>query len=212
MIWIRIDKAGRKVTLAHNVEKTKEKKPKTKKDRQPNDSLFEVLRKLRLKIAKDEGVPPYIVFNDATLKEMVAHKPTYDEAFLDVDGVGKAKLEKYGDLFMNEILNFEKEGKQKKANTYQETWELYQKGLSVEEIALARKLNETTIFSHLSKLYLDGKDIQLEKYLEKGVLERVRKVHVEIQDVKVLKPYFEYLKEEVSYGQIRIALTIIGAE
>lgn len=203
---------GRKVTLAHNIEKTKEKKSSTKKEKQPNDTLFEILRKLRLKIAREEGVPPYIVFNDATLKEMAVHKPTYDEAFLDIDGVGKAKLEKYGDIFMNEILSFEKEGKQKKANTYQETWELYQKGLSVDEIALFRKINEATVFSHLSKLYLDGKPIRLEQYLEAGVLDKVRKAFAEIRDVKVLKPYFEYFKEEIPYGQIRIALTIIGGE
>ncbi|MCB9196142.1 MAG: DNA helicase RecQ [Flavobacteriales bacterium] len=201
---------GKPVILAHNVEKSQEKKSRTKKEHQLEDSLFEALRKLRLSIAKKEGVPPYIVFNDATLKEMAAHKPTYDEAFMDINGVGKAKLEKYGDLFINEILNFERNDRLKKVNTYEETWRLYQQAMTVAEIADSRNLNQATVFSHLCKLYQDGKPIDLEKYLDNGILEKVMRLYSEIKDTKVLKPYFDHYNGQIPYEQIRIALTILS--
>ncbi|MCB9188820.1 MAG: DNA helicase RecQ [Flavobacteriales bacterium] len=202
---------GKEVTLAQNQEKTSAKKVKTEKKKKSHSDtdLFEVLRKLRLEISKDEGVPPYIVFNDATLKEMAAEKPTYDEAFLSIDGVGKAKLEKYGHLFMNKILAFENVSKKKKASTYIETWNLYQRGFSVEDIAVARELGETTVISHLSKLYLEGKPIDLKKYLRQGVFEKVKTASKELKELKLLKPYFELFNGEIPYEQIRIALTLL---
>lgn len=202
---------GREVTLAQNQEKTSTKKAKTekKKKSKSDTTLFEVLRKLRLQISREEGVPPYIVFNDATLKEMAAEKPTYDEAFLSIDGVGRAKLEKYGQLFMSEILGFEEMSKKKKASTYTETWRLYQKGLSVDEIATARELSATTVISHLSKLYLEGKPVELKKYLSEGVFDKVEAAFEGLHEYKLLKPYFEYFNGEIPYEQIRIALTLL---
>ncbi|MGI6400510.1 MAG: DNA helicase RecQ [Thermoguttaceae bacterium] len=71
--------------------------------------LFELLRTLRFEIAKTEHVPPYIVFTDKTLVDMVGLKPRTPEEFLDVSGVGKAKLRNYGDEFMEAIEQFLRE-------------------------------------------------------------------------------------------------------
>lgn len=68
--------------------------------------LFEVLRQLRLVIAREEGVPPYIIFSDKTLIDMSARVPRTREAMLNVSGVGEAKYEKYGDRFMEAISAF----------------------------------------------------------------------------------------------------------
>ena len=68
--------------------------------------LFETLRKLRLKISNEEGKPPYIVFSDKTLVEMVDKKPLDKEAMLEVSGVGEKKLQKYGDRFIKAIAEF----------------------------------------------------------------------------------------------------------
>lgn len=62
--------------------------------------LFERLRELRLKIAKEEKVPPYIVFTDKTLVDMCVKRPTNQEEMMKVSGVGDAKFEKYGDKFL----------------------------------------------------------------------------------------------------------------
>jgi ATP-dependent DNA helicase RecQ len=64
---------------------------------------FERLRELRLELARKAGVPAYVVFNDRTLKEMVARRPTTRDELLEVSGVGPAKLERWGDAFLAEL-------------------------------------------------------------------------------------------------------------
>jgi ATP-dependent DNA helicase RecQ len=71
-----------------------------------DQELFNQLRGLRKQIADRDGVPPYVVFGDASLAEMAATLPTDQEAFLQVNGVGKAKLQRYGHEFMEEIIGF----------------------------------------------------------------------------------------------------------
>ena len=66
-------------------------------------ALFERLRALRKQIADAEGVPPYVVFSDAALRGMCVDLPQTDDEFLAVNGVGPAKLKRYGDAFMREI-------------------------------------------------------------------------------------------------------------
>lgn len=68
--------------------------------------LFEVLRKLRLEIAKEESMPPYIIFSDKTLIDMCVKKPSDEEEMLNVSGVGANKLKKYGQRFLEEIQKF----------------------------------------------------------------------------------------------------------
>ena len=65
--------------------------------------LFEKLRELRLEIAREENMPPYIVFNDKTLIDMSAKVPATKEEMLEVSGVGENKFKKYGDRFLKAI-------------------------------------------------------------------------------------------------------------
>lgn len=69
--------------------------------------LFEKLRALRLKFAKQQGLPPFMIFSDRTLKDMSVKLPTNDQEFLAVSGVGKVKLEQYGPDFIGEIKDFQ---------------------------------------------------------------------------------------------------------
>ncbi|CRF28812.1 ATP-dependent DNA helicase II uvrD2 [Mycobacterium tuberculosis] len=62
--------------------------------------LFDELRRLRTELAKQEGIPPYIVFPDSTLREMCGVKPTNPAAMLKIKGVGEAKFFKYGAYFI----------------------------------------------------------------------------------------------------------------
>ncbi|MCL2191317.1 MAG: DNA helicase RecQ [Treponema sp.] len=88
----------------------KERDPETPKGKPPpgddeppsagDRDLFEKLRELRKEIATRESVPAYIVFSDATLRDMCRKKPASLERFSDVKGVGSAKLEKYGEAFV----------------------------------------------------------------------------------------------------------------
>ncbi|MCY7788820.1 DNA helicase RecQ [Bacillus inaquosorum] len=68
-----------------------------------NDELFERLRMVRKEIAAEQGVPPFVVFSDQTLKEMSGKQPANDEELLSIKGVGEQKRAKYGRLFLQEI-------------------------------------------------------------------------------------------------------------
>jgi ATP-dependent DNA helicase RecQ len=65
--------------------------------------LWEALRECRRKIASERNLPPYVIFHDATLKQMLAERPADRDALLRISGVGQAKLERYGEQFL-EVL------------------------------------------------------------------------------------------------------------
>jgi len=65
--------------------------------------LFETLRELRKRLADERGVPPYVIFGDATLVEMSRRRPASDAELLDINGVGQVKLERHGEAFLQTI-------------------------------------------------------------------------------------------------------------
>ena len=203
-----------KVRLADvsHVEITKEPQVAEKK---VENTLFERLRKLRLELANEEELPAYLIFNDATLKEMEKQRPMTDEDFMQISGVGRQKMQNYGYRFIKEIIAFSKEKREKKvrkkSSTYKETYELYKDGLSVEEISKKRKLAVTTIFSHLAKLYDMDKDVDLHNFVTKKELKAVKKAKGELKD-PTLKAYYEHFEESIDYWTIRLALAIIDKE
>lgn len=71
-----------------------------------DDKLFNHLKKVRLSLSKDRNIPPFIIFSDASLKDMATLKPQTEEEFLEVKGVGDKKLVQYGDIFIAEISEF----------------------------------------------------------------------------------------------------------
>jgi len=70
-----------------------------------DQQLFEALRALRAQLAKEQNVPPYVIFPDKTLTEMAIVKPASEGQLLNISGVGQAKLTRYGEVFLNEISN-----------------------------------------------------------------------------------------------------------
>jgi len=84
----------------------REKKRRAARDVGPADPLFDALRDLRRELAKEQGVPPYVIFHDATLREMAAVKPHDRHALSEITGVGARKLEAFGDAFLAVIRNF----------------------------------------------------------------------------------------------------------
>ncbi len=84
-------------------DKDTEEESKIKTTPDHDKDLFEILRKKRKNLADDAGVPPYVIFSDRTLIEMAAYFPQTMESFLDIHGVGIAKREKYGSIFLGLI-------------------------------------------------------------------------------------------------------------
>ncbi|SKB81723.1 ATP-dependent DNA helicase RecQ [Salegentibacter holothuriorum] len=206
---------GEKVQLAEVPDRKKLKRREENEiaEKTSDNSLFEKLRQLRLKIAREEEIPAYLIFNDATLKEMEKSRPMTDDEFLQINGVGRQKMQDYGYEFIKEIIAFSKKKrstkKRKKANTYKATLSLLNEGLSLEEIAKKRELAITTIYSHLAKLYTENEAVDPMKYISNADFKAIEKARGEIENPDGLKVYFEHFEEAIDYGTIRLALAVL---
>jgi ATP-dependent DNA helicase RecQ len=72
-----------------------------------DDALFEQLRTLRKKLADENGLPPYVIFHDSTLREMSSRKPATLDDFATIPGVGQTKLNRYGEVFIAVIRAYD---------------------------------------------------------------------------------------------------------
>jgi ATP-dependent DNA helicase RecQ len=77
-----------------------------------DENLLKLLKELRINMARKKGVPAFVIFTDATLAELCRIMPVTEDEFLSVSGVGRNKLEKYGQEFMDVIIDYkENQGK-----------------------------------------------------------------------------------------------------
>ncbi len=100
----------RRVMLAESVRPHRNRKSKRNRSSgdvnlTPDAALFEALRLLRKRLADENGVPPYVIFHDATLREIAARKPATLEEFGTITGVGQRKLERYGEIFLKALAD-----------------------------------------------------------------------------------------------------------
>ncbi len=192
----------------HQVKQAASKTAKKQSLIRPQDqALWEALRALRTEIAKENGIPPYVIFHDTTLQEMCQTRPMDMTAMQRISGIGEQKLARYGQPFLaviqqhplSELLN------NGLRDTVNQTLILHEQGLSPEQIAVERELKTSTIYSHLS----DG--------IEAGLLD-VKKV-LELEDAEFseitmtieslgekadsLKAIYQALDEAYDYGVIR---------
>ena len=207
---------GQKVQLTSVVKRVVDKsESKSAKQRTTAKSLFDILRELRYAISKEEGVPAYVIFNDATLRQLETVRPMSESEFLTIDGVGKAKLEKYGTEFIDAITTFQQNKKataKKEGSTYKVTLELYQQGISVEDIASQRKLGVSTVLSHVAKLYLDGHISDISSFVSAEEVSQIKAAQATIEPTTALKPYFDYFQEQMPYEKIRMGLAVLEKE
>jgi ATP-dependent DNA helicase RecQ len=173
-----------------------------------DDGLFEKLRTLRKTLADAHDQPPYMIFNDATLKQMAACRPCDPEDFRKITGVGDKKLEKYGGIFISEIRRFcEKHDScshpVKKQSSEYVTLEMLDNDMDLDGITFKRNLSLNTIYGHIEKLILAGENIEIEKLIMKNKIEVISKVILELGGER-LKPIKDRLGDDYSYGEIRL--------
>ncbi len=204
----------------------KEKEKPQKPEREVNQMLFSILRDLRKEIADEHKVPPFIVFSDATLSDMCRKLPTTHETMLLVSGVGKAKLESYGQKFIEKIKNYlvennieapeyeaikqEVRQEKKKVSEPQKdtrliTYELYTSGKSVEEICKERGLSQVTIEGHLIDCLDKGMELDYTCFVPQKFENEIKKA-IETYGTERLKPIKEALSPEITYTMIRFAM------
>ncbi|MFY0653778.1 MAG: DNA helicase RecQ [Cyclobacteriaceae bacterium] len=196
--------------------KTRQYEPKPTKQQQHSSELFEKLKVLRKELAQRQGIPAYLVFNDATLTDMAVKRPTNEDELVEISGVGQQKLSQYGDQFIKEIIGYIKlkaeEGEKIKGATHLVTYELYKDGLLPEEIATKRNLNPVTIYSHLGTLFEQGKDVDITRFISEQEKKKIYEGIEELEITDALKPLFDHFNEEVPYHKLRLAMTIYKKE
>ena len=189
-------------TLSKQQAKTKEVKEtsavKTKE-------LFEKLRVLRAVYAKDMGVPAYVIFSDASLKDMEQKKPTTMEGFSKISGVGKAKLEKYAAAFIK-IIAKHQDGNATKLPTHQKSYDLFQDGLSITQIAHKRGITENTVYTHLIKINEMGTPLDLHQFINTSEILKIQQAKKVLENPDSLKAYFEHFEEKMPYHKIKLGL------
>jgi ATP-dependent DNA helicase RecQ len=168
--------------------------------------LFERLYRLRKHIADANSVAPYVIFLDSSLKKMAQLQPKTLEEFGNISGVGRYKLEQYGEQFLSEIRAFCQEQtlpEKLPSSSHLMTLQYHQQGLSIEKIAQVRSLKDSTIVKHLSDLIEMNQPVNIDQLIEHN------KKSVILQAIKTvgagsLTPIKEYLGEEYSYSEIRL--------
>jgi ATP-dependent DNA helicase RecQ len=188
--------------------------------------LFDELKTLRTNFAKEENVPPYVVFSDATLIEMATYLPQSFSEMRKISGVGDLKLEKYGADFLEVIKDYcdtnnlesridlkspkrePKKRTRRDANgfdTYGITLEMFKSGMSVREIASARQMASGTIEVHLTRFVQSG-EIALADLVAGEKIEPIREAILKFSGSGGIGQVKEYLGEDFSYGEIRAVM------
>ena len=194
--------------------------------------LFLDLRALRRRLAEEEGVPPYVIFSDATLHDMVEQRPATEAALLQVRGVGRVKAERYGPAFLAVITSNGGEPPpppeplpapdsprplvkpRAGANlppTAQRTLELHHEGLSIDDIAARRGFKSQTIAQHLARFVEQGQIEDVRPWVTDADLARIRRIAAG-RPLAALRPLREALGGDLSYDQLTLARAYLNRE
>jgi ATP-dependent DNA helicase RecQ len=180
-----------------------------------DQALFDTLRATRKRLADAAGVPPFVVFSDATLAEMARSRPTHSREMLQVSGVGEHKLRQYGKAFMDVISSYGQDTPDTGvsglsdtdlaltlSDTQKETLRHYREGLDLDGISARRGLKNSTIAAHLEELLNLGAEVDLLRFVDadKVPLIRARLAAVGPGSLAELR---EGLPESVNYEDIR---------
>lgn len=187
---------------------------------QAEAALFQQLRAVRKRLADEAGVPPFVIFSDATLRDMARLSPRNRVEMLNVSGVGQVKYERYGEAFL--AVTHAAAGSAPAppvgANpgarairtpgsitpSLQQTLDLHRDELTIAGIARERGLAVATVATHLAQLIHFGWIDDISALVDAGLVERVREVAGDGR-VGDLKPLREALGQEVPYEQLHIA-------
>jgi len=188
--------------------------------------LFALLKKVRLTLAQEENVPPYIVLSDASLRELATYLPLDKASMRKISGFGEMKIERYGPSFEDAIVRYCEENglatriqlkspkrttrsdrperPARETETKQESFELFKAGHTIEEIASLRNLSVVTIEGHLA-FYIQLGKLAVEQIVSPAKIPTIQRA-IELVGGKMLTPIKEELGDGYSYGEIKAVM------
>ncbi|HEX6594021.1 MAG TPA: DNA helicase RecQ [Bacillota bacterium] len=186
-----------------------------------HEGLFMTLRALRKRMADERNVPPYVLFTDATLKDLCRYFPETKEEMLDIKGIGQRKYDQYGETFLHTIQQWRQEHPEVKAKinisssslptrkkrdddrpSYLISYQLFQSGKPIREIAAIRELSEQTIENHLFQSFKKGYPIAWDIFFNEEEEKTVLATRKQFAEPK-LKPLHDALPKEYNYRKIK---------
>ncbi len=196
-LTLRKDKRVDKVSGSKSAKSSEKRKA-------ANSELWEALRQKRRELAEQQDVPPYVIFHDASLMAMMEQKPATLEQFGLLPGVGKRKLDLYGNDFLAIIKTYN--DKPASSDTAAESFKLFTAGLNIPQIAQLRSLQEATVCGHLAQ-YIEQGHLQLHDVIDLPLpeIERIQDCILSLpsdQSYK-LKPVFDTFDGSYHYGILR---------
>lgn len=183
--------------------------------------LFESLRSLRREVAVERGVPPYVLFSDATLRDMARARPGSPAAFLNVRGIGERKLADLGPRVLEHIAAYCRDHQlrldvasggrprlpreRRPSDTKKKAFDMFARGASVEQVTAATGRAVGTSWGYLADYVAGTRPERLDPWIDR---ETYQKVSAAIDEVgsTYLKPIFEHLRGSVAYEHIRLVV------
>jgi ATP-dependent DNA helicase RecQ len=201
-ISIELREDLRKQTTRSKYDKKKAANQKLDAD---ENILWEALRALRSQLAKDQDVPPYVIFHDATLMEMVMYRPTTHQQLQKISGVGDKKLELYGADFLV-VLNDENSTNLPVDRQSEESIILFKSGMMIKQVASMQKLSSQVIYQHLAT-GIANKELSVEEVVElpQHEIQLIEQEIIQSQSEhgSALKPVYEALDKVYDIAIIR---------
>lgn len=187
-------------------------------------ALFERLRTLRAEFAEAQHMPPYVVFNDATLRDFARQRPTREDQLLTIHGVGQRKAEVYGRAFLDAIISHCDEtgssadvspavdvasrgGEEPRGPSAGAvaSFPLFREGLSVEQVAEQQGRAISTVQGYLTEYLREERITDPAPWVETALADRIREAANEV-GLGLLRPIRERLGDDVPYDAIRIVV------
>ncbi len=170
-------------------------------------ALWDALRGLRKRLAETQGVPPYVIFQDSVLLDMVQQRPRTLAEMGRLSGVGQKKLERYGQDFLALIHRHPSPDQRRELSaTAAESIQLFRLGMTAEQIATRRALKASTILEHLAQGIQQGQvAIGDVVDLKEEELQRIRRVWEGLpqEEQRGVRPLFEAFEGRYDYGLLR---------
>jgi ATP-dependent DNA helicase RecQ len=189
------------------------------RDGHPYSELFEKLRLLRKRLADEQGIPPYFIFQDGTLRQMAAALPRTRDELLRISGVGQRKAADYGNAFMEAIATYVRDHDVQPAplapsasaqrsrdglsNTVAETLRLYRQGHDLATIASTRSLARSTIEGHLAEALEAGEVVDIDRLVSAERRRAIEEAFAEI-GLDFLSPVMQKLGDGYTYCELRL--------